>query len=74
MLELMDEELDEVSGGKKGDKGRKSPYFIYTVVSGDTLSGIAVRYGTTVDELCKLNNIHNPDHISVNRKLMIPRD
>lgn len=39
----------------------------YTVVKGDTLSKIAVRYGTTVKEICALNPniIKNPNKIKV---------
>lgn len=35
----------------------------YTIQSGDTLSGIAVMFNTTVVRLCELNNITNPDLI-----------
>ena len=35
----------------------------YTIQSGDTLSGIAVKFNTTVIRLCQLNNITNPDLI-----------
>lgn len=35
----------------------------YTVVSGDTLSGIAAKFGTTVSVLVSLNGIKNPDLI-----------
>lgn len=35
----------------------------YTVVNGDNLSSIASRFGTTVDAICKLNNISNPNLI-----------
>ena len=35
----------------------------YTVRSGDTLSGIANRFNTTVSELVRLNNIQNPNLI-----------
>lgn len=43
----------------------------YTVVKGDTLSEIAVRYGTTVAKLVELNNIEDPDFIVVGQKLII---
>ena len=35
----------------------------YTIKKGDTLSGIAVMFNTTVIRLCQLNNITNPDLI-----------
>ncbi|SDA41285.1 LysM domain-containing protein [Lachnospiraceae bacterium G11] len=37
----------------------------YTVISGETLWGIAMRLGTTVEELVRLNNIPNPDRIDI---------
>ena len=43
----------------------------YTVVRGDTLSGIAQRYGTTVSYLAKLNNIKNVNLIYVGQVLKI---
>ena len=44
----------------------------YTVRSGDTLSGIAARYGTTVAVLCQLNGISNPNYIYVGQVLKLP--
>ena len=43
----------------------------YTVKSGDTLSGIAKKFGTTVQNLVKLNNIANPNLIYPNQVLKI---
>lgn len=43
----------------------------YKVVKGDTLSGIASRYNTTVAKLVKLNNISNPNFIVVGQVLTI---
>lgn len=43
----------------------------YTVQSGDTLSAIARRYGTTVQELVDINNIQNPNLIYPGEKLRI---
>ena len=45
----------------------------YTVQSGDTLSQIAVRFGTTIDELVKLNNIINPNLIFPGMVLKLPK-
>ncbi|MFY0582219.1 LysM peptidoglycan-binding domain-containing protein [Cystobacter fuscus] len=44
----------------------------YTVRSGDTLSGIAQRYGTTVSALAQANGISNPNLIQVGQKLRVP--
>lgn len=43
----------------------------YTVKKGDTLSGIAKKYNTTVAYLAKLNNIPNVNLIYVNQRLLI---
>jgi LysM repeat protein len=45
---------------------------IYTVVSGDTLSGIAARFGTTVDRLARDNGIKNPNLIFPGQVLKLP--
>lgn len=44
---------------------------IYTVVSGDTLLGIAQKYNTTYQELARINNIPNPNLIYVGQKIKI---
>lgn len=44
---------------------------IYTVKAGDTLSGIAAKYGTTVNAIAKKNNIKNVNLIYVGQKLTI---
>lgn len=45
----------------------------YTVVSGDTLSAIARKYGTTVKKLAAYNGISNPNIIRVGQTLRIPK-
>jgi len=43
------------------------------VQSGDTLSSIAQAYGTTIDELVRLNGLASQDVIiSVGQKLLVP--
>lgn len=49
-----------------------SPGGTYVVQPGDTLSAIAVRFGTTVQALVALNNIANPNLIYVGQVLTIP--
>lgn len=44
----------------------------YTVLPGDTLSGIAVRHGTTWQELAQINNIPDPNRISPGQVLTLP--
>lgn len=43
----------------------------YTVQSGDTLSGIAAKFGTTYETLASLNNISNPNLIYVGQVLSL---
>ncbi|WP_245591976.1 LysM peptidoglycan-binding domain-containing protein [Cystobacter fuscus] len=44
----------------------------YRIRSGDTLSGIARRYGTTVDALANANNIRDSNKITAGSRLDIP--
>ena len=44
----------------------------YTVQRGDTLSEIAERFGTTVNELVRLNSIQNPNLIYPGQVLILP--
>ncbi len=45
----------------------------YIVKSGDTLSSIARRYNTTVNELIKLNNLVNTN-LSIGQRIKLPRE
>ena len=47
-------------------------YKTYTIVKGDNLTKIARAFGTTVDELVKLNGIENPNLIYAGAELKIP--
>lgn len=53
------------TGGATGDT-------TYTVKAGDTLSGIAARYGTTYQALAAYNGIANPNLIYVGQTIRIP--
>ena len=44
----------------------------YTVKAGDTLSAIAVKFGTTVAAIASANNITNINNIGVGQVLIIP--
>lgn len=43
----------------------------YTVRSGDTLSGIASKYGTTYQHLAQINGIANPNKIYVGQRIRV---
>lgn len=45
----------------------------HVVRSGETLSGIAQRYGTDVGTLARLNGIRNPDLVHIDQRLALPQ-
>ena len=51
--------------------GKKETKEYYTVKKGDTLSGIAKKYKTTVKQLAEWNNIKDVNKISVGQKLRV---
>ena len=46
---------------------------IYVVKAGDTLWKIAKRFGSTVDDIVRVNGIERPDKLNVGEKIYIPR-
>ena len=44
----------------------------HTVESGETLFGIAIQYGTTVDAIVEANGLTDPDAVGVGQRLLIP--
>lgn len=63
---------NEENNENNENTGDASNYIRYTIQRGDTLSEIAQRYNTTVNELVRLNNIQNPNMIYANETLLIP--
>ena len=57
----------------KGNSGsnNSSASGYYTVQSGDTLSGIANQFATTVQNIAQLNDISNPNRIYVGQRLLV---
>ncbi|MGD9571049.1 MAG: LysM peptidoglycan-binding domain-containing protein [Thermoleophilia bacterium] len=55
-----------------GGQGSGGSGGAYVVRSGDTLSGIAARHGTTVAAIVALNGIADPDNVPVGRRLTVP--
>jgi murein DD-endopeptidase MepM/ murein hydrolase activator NlpD len=49
--------------------GTSSPPVYYTIKAGDTLGGIARRYGISVSRLCELNNITQTTILKVGRSI-----
>jgi len=45
---------------------------VYVVQAGDSLLGIALRFGLTMDALMQANNLTNPDFVFVGQRLAIP--
>lgn len=48
--------------------------FVYTVQAGDTLYGIAERFGLTVDDLVQANRLVNPDSLQIGQQITIPSE
>ena len=79
---INDLDLEKVDGGAaknpkswenfaKGTFVNYGNYIVYTVAAGDALSGIAIRFGVTVEEIATWNNIKDVNVISINQKLTI---
>lgn len=60
------------SGQRLRTDGNPAAGATYTVVSGDTLSEIAVRVGASVDELTALNDLGSEHRIRVGLELVLP--
>lgn len=75
---IHDEDLENVTGGAggwqkyaRGSYVNYGSYIVYTVASGDVLTGIAPRFGVTVAQIQQWNNIKNPNAITAGQKLTI---
>ena len=56
---------------KPAGTNAKSTAVYHTVKKGDTLSAIALKNGTTVDKLCKLNNIKATSTLQIGQKIRV---
>lgn len=68
---LLDEGLCWVNNGDIRGYYSQPSVTYYTVVKGDTLSAIALKYGTTVNQLVSWNGIADPNLIVVGQKLRV---
>lgn len=55
------------------DPSTRPSMLFYLVQPGDSLWKIARQYQTTVDTLARVNQISNPDRLSIGQKLVIPK-
>ena len=58
--------------GNTTNLGNECGKVLYTIKRGDTLSEIAIRYDTTVNEIATLNNISNPNLIYAGNIIRVP--
>ena len=76
MKELNMNEMDMVVGGRGGSPTmlpERHGFQVYRIKSGDCLSKIAGRYGTTADYLKSINStIHNINDITAGYYIYVP--
>ena len=81
-VKLNDQELNKVDGGAaaknngweqyaKGKYVSRGSYIEYTVAAGDVLSGIAIRFGVTIEEIATWNKIKDVNLIYAGQTLTI---
>ena len=77
-VKINESELEAAVGGNggrqqyaKGTFVNYGSYIVYTVARGDVVSGIAIRFGVTNDQIKQWNNLKDVNVISVGQKLTI---
>ena len=66
-------EVNRMNGEEKEETKSAEDSDVHTVVSGETLSGIAKKYGTDYITLARLNSIADPNLIVVGQKIKLPK-
>jgi len=61
----------EKADKKEKERIKKAKTLTHTIKSGDTLYSISKKYNTTVDKLCKLNNMKPTDILDLGRKIKV---
>ena len=67
---LNDEELNAVTGGT----AETGPFANYTVGENDTPGLIAMRFGTTVPALMRINGVRNANELKKLKYLLVPQN
>jgi len=62
---------NEITDPVSASSGSSSSSRYHVVKSGETLSGIARKYGTTVSKLQRLNNISNPNKLRIGQRIKV---
>lgn len=70
--EILLSDSSEIPDTDKPDENEEPKTKKITIQRGDTLTGIASKYNTTVAELVRLNNIPNPNLIYAGNTLLVP--
>ena len=65
-------EPEEVLDDPQGSGNAVPTPFVHVVQEGDTLSGIALKYGVGLDELIAANELVNPDLLRLGQEIMVP--
>ncbi len=66
-----EEVIVPINGNINNEVAFSTGHIIYTVEAGDTLSELALRFKTTIDNIAKINNIEDINLIYVGEKLKI---
>lgn len=61
MVPLSDEDLEMVNGGTQ---------IPYIIKSGDTLGVLSTKFNCSVEDICKWNDIKDPNKINAGQKLI----
>ncbi len=68
-ITVLNSELQKKQAAQEQTQKASTEAVYHTIVSGNTLSALARRYGTTVNTICRLNNITPTTILKLGRKL-----
>ena len=71
-IEKLNKEIEKVSLSKQTVSQEEKQY--HKVVRGDTLYSISRKYGLSVEEICRLNNLNTNQFIQPGQKLIVTTD